>query len=59
MAQTFAFAFKQNCVTVTVRMPFGSLKKSQGGIKSKVFPVKITTMEADMEFKIEVGLELL
>ena len=37
-------------------MPFGSLKKSQGGMKSKVFPVKITTMDAELEFKIEVTL---
>ena len=35
-------------------MPFGSLKKSEGGRKSKVIPVKITTMDAELEFKIEV-----
>ncbi len=43
-------------VETAFRMPFGSLRKggASHGIKPKVLDVKITTMDAELEFKIEV-----
>ena len=43
------------CITIIGKMPIGTRKKGRD-VKSRLLPVRVTTMDAELEFDIEVCL---